>query len=570
MKSEDNFIDHITSSKSIFKNNLTTYKNLSSNKNIKFHNIQQDSYYLDGSFPENENGKFSKIKDELTSENVTKIDNILTKDNINSIKEINTESNNNLSKNESIKEILIQDEKESYKDKKITSQPNRDVDNIIEEDLKNEKELLNEFPFNFGVNKSSDSLIKNILTISADESRKTDRNNRHLNNNVHKNNKDEKINCWNFDLSPSKIFNTDNQRIQQSKNESNKLKDNNIHAKIFLNSLEDNSIIKDKEVTNLNEIFLKNEGFRLNSENIKINNERNLENEEYFDKNFINHNFKLFQNQNSYINFDYKINNKGSQNNYIQNNFINKNNKDINNLFEQKNLNTKNFNQINKNIFKEDIKDNKSNINTLYLNEELNEINQAHSHILNKNDNFKLYQNNKFIYYNNYINLNNFIQQNKNIEPNDEYDKTNNIDIPICKDKDNLKQENHLVTMFGKLGWVCRLCNNFNFKTRNICNRCKAIKTPKTKDEINEEREINKNNKKKIKEKKTDWLCLNCQNINYFFRKNCNRCNIERKKEFPPIYVEHRPKFKEKNNNIILTKNIILNKNLSNHINNNI
>ena len=161
--------------------------------------------YLDGSFPENENGKFSKIKDELTSENVTKIDNILTKDNINSIKEINTESNNNLSKNESIKEILIQDEKESYKDKKITSQPNRDVDNIIEEDLKNEKEFLNEFPFNLGVNKSSDSLIKNILTVSADESRKIERNNRHLNNNVHINN-DEKINCWNFDLSPSKIL----------------------------------------------------------------------------------------------------------------------------------------------------------------------------------------------------------------------------------------------------------------------------------------------------------------------------------------------------------------------------
>ena len=55
--------------------------------------------------------------------------------------------------------------------------------------------------------------------------------------------------------------------------------------------------------------------------------------------------------------------------------------------------------------------------------------------------------------------------------------------------------------------------------------------------------------KKKIKEKKTDWLCLNCQNINYSFRKNCNRCGVERKKEFPPIFYQSNQNLNEKNNN---------------------
>ena len=97
--------------------------------------------------------------------------------------------------------------------------------------------------------------------------------------------------------------------------------------------------------------------------------------------------------------------------------------------------------------------------------------------------------------------------------------------------------------MFGRTGWICNKCNNFNFESRNRCNRCFCNKDPKTIEEINkkkEEREKKKIKKKqKEKEKKTDWLCLNCQNLNYGFRKNCNRCQIERQNDFPSVKINN-------------------------------
>lgn len=41
----------------------------------------------------------------------------------------------------------------------------------------------------------------------------------------------------------------------------------------------------------------------------------------------------------------------------------------------------------------------------------------------------------------------------------------------------------------------------------------------------------NLNEKRKNKEKKGDWMCQNCKNLNFGFRKVCNRCQITR--EFP-------------------------------------
>ena len=120
----------------------------------------------------------------------------------------------------------------------------------------------------------------------------------------------------------------------------------------------------------------------------------------------------------------------------------------------------------------------------------------------------------------------------------------------------NLEPKDYLVKMFGRVGWICRQCNNFNFETRNKCNRCFAVKMPKTLEEINKKKENNKKNKKKLKERKTDSLCLNCQNWNQGVRKNCNRCQIQRKDEFPSIYLEPNQKINgNNNNNIILLKN---------------
>ena len=48
---------------------------------------------------------------------------------------------------------------------------------------------------------------------------------------------------------------------------------------------------------------------------------------------------------------------------------------------------------------------------------------------------------------------------------------------------------------------------------------------------------------------------MNCQNLNYGFRKNCNRCQIQRKEEFPSIYLEPNQKING-NNNIIINNNL--------------
>ena len=82
--------------------------------------------------------------------------------------------------------------------------------------------------------------------------------------------------------------------------------------------------------------------------------------------------------------------------------------------------------------------------------------------------------------------------------------------------------------MFGKKGWICVLCNNFNFETRVKCNRCKELKNPKKiikpKCELNNENNLNNDNEN------SDWVCSKCLNFNYSFRTICNRCKA------PKIY----------------------------------
>ena len=45
--------------------------------------------------------------------------------------------------------------------------------------------------------------------------------------------------------------------------------------------------------------------------------------------------------------------------------------------------------------------------------------------------------------------------------------------------------------MFGRRGWICLDCNNFNYESRNKCNRCGTIKNPK---KINNNNNNNNNN----------------------------------------------------------------------------
>ena len=118
-------------------------------------------------------------------------------------------------------------------------------------------------------------------------------------------------------------------------------------------------------------------------------------------------------------------------------------------------------------------------------------------------------------------------KENKNIKPQSDIiqNKVENKN----KDKENdLPEEEYSTQKFGKKGWICALCNNFNFETRIMCNRCKALKNPKkivnTKNKINNE--ISPNNDGE----NIDWICSKCQNFNYSFRTICNRCKA------PKIY----------------------------------
>ncbi|MCQ2820327.1 MAG: hypothetical protein MJ252_23925 [archaeon] len=91
--------------------------------------------------------------------------------------------------------------------------------------------------------------------------------------------------------------------------------------------------------------------------------------------------------------------------------------------------------------------------------------------------------------------------------------------------KMGIKPENYIFEKFGKRGWQCEKCNNFNFESRIKCNRCKAPMAPKI---ITKNKSDNPEDKKKkpLIERKGDWSCPKCRNLNFAFRLICNRCQL--------------------------------------------
>ena len=99
---------------------------------------------------------------------------------------------------------------------------------------------------------------------------------------------------------------------------------------------------------------------------------------------------------------------------------------------------------------------------------------------------------------------------------------------------DNVSNEDddYLIEMFGKRGWICLLCNNFNYETRIKCNRCGELKKPKKitnlKLKMKKNQKEQKDNNNKSDNQNKNWICSYCKNFNYFFRNICNRCKIEK------------------------------------------
>ena len=97
------------------------------------------------------------------------------------------------------------------------------------------------------------------------------------------------------------------------------------------------------------------------------------------------------------------------------------------------------------------------------------------------------------------------------------------------KKKKKKEKDEYTIEMFGRRGWICEQCNNFNYDSRHKCNRCGIPKQPKL---INSclTRTISNSNPGETEQNgnchKGDWCCRNCNNLNYAFRLVCNRCQM--------------------------------------------
>ena len=239
--------------------------------------------------------------------------------------------------------------------------------------------------------------------------------------------------------------------------------------------------------------------------NNQINNDNIVNTNVYI--NYSSNNTPIINNQNNYNIENININNYNNN----QYNFFDSNNNIYPNLVSQnlinfnneQNLFLPNFQLINNNTFNSINNYNqRQNINNWMIN---NQIIQMNNNITNN--------------INNNMNINNNINNNKN-----------NVKHKKKKTKKKLKPyDDYTLEMFGRRGWICEECNNFNYESRNKCNRCGIPKKPKKiiRNKIkNDNAEIIENIIKP--EHKVDWCCFNCKNKNFSFRLTCNRCQMKK------------------------------------------
>ena len=187
--------------------------------------------------------------------------------------------------------------------------------------------------------------------------------------------------------------------------------------------------------------------------------------------------------------------------------------------------------------------DNSQNIlRNIPFNNENNNINFLINSSINNNnlgDNFPAYfsetNNEQNLIFNKDVNIDNTNNSNLNENQNNEIKNPKSNNTPKSKKNKKKKKkkidDEYTVEMFGRRGWICEECNNFNYDSRKKCNRCKIPKKPLKKTVIMD----NKGNK--IVEHiinvnhKDDWNCYNCGNVNYAFRLSCNRCQKKRDDE---------------------------------------
>ena len=260
--------------------------------------------------------------------------------------------------------------------------------------------------------------------------------------------------------------------------------------------------------------FIRKDSFFQNEKKLFLNSDEEENEKNLFDNNSfinINNNYSNNIEQDEYN----QLKPNGNYYQTYQDNLFSSNNPNIYN----NNANSNNINQINQN-----------QQNEIQINSQNNQI--MNLNIINQ---YNLIQNNNLI---NRLGFNSTNIINGNFMPPI---FSNNILMNNNNNNSNLNnnfQNNTLINngeINGRKGWICNFCNNFNFESRNKCNRCKQAKnhiiSPKKKNIGNGIRNLNKNNfenkgQKLFSEREGDWICFNCKNVNFAFRIICNRCQL--------------------------------------------
>ena len=318
---------------------------------------------------------------------------------------------------------------------------------------------------------------------------------------------EKELKCSKEEYNSNNITDIENKNVNEFNNHLNNLI---INDKSYLNmGMKENSL---QNINNLPNIC----DLNINIENKKKSNEIEKNVNNFSMKNIENINLEKFNippQINNNLPFDFCNLNKLNNNYNLNNNLLNTEK----NIFHQKNDNFTNginntYNQI------------KEQLNYIpFNNKNINNFQQNNQNIIFGN---QFLNNPLFLNGNNYINPINQINFNFN-----QFNTLNNNMTTFNYNNNNhdAKKRNkkyiddYTIEMFGRRGWICLKCNNFNYETRKKCNRCHINKMAK---------KIIKNNfmpdENKNINHKNDWHCNNCGNFNYSFRVICNRCQMKK------------------------------------------
>jgi hypothetical protein len=244
--------------------------------------------------------------------------------------------------------------------------------------------------------------------------------------------------CKNIEGDDEVIDNKTNNMFESTEQINNDFNQNNDFE--FSNNNNNNKYLEFNKNNNILNIQSNKEAFiNNNNENIlEFNNSNNDE---------LNNIWKRESYGNNYFSTNTNINNffiQNNNNNTNQNNIQFNNNPFFNNMIYQQNSQNliNNFNKMS---------------NNYPLHGNVNGLNaQNNNYLMNNNE------------YSNYFSKNPF--QHKNIQ---EAQNTTN------KQRKKKVIDEYTIEMFGRRGWICDLCNNFNYDTRKKCNRCHILKKPK-------------------------------------------------------------------------------------------